>query len=128
MWKLAMAVGLVYMILGVALAVSPEWFLSAVDWDSRQGLYVSAGIRFFVGVILLLAASTSKFPKVFRVIGVMALAAGLLLPVVPIEFWGEVMRWWTMDHLTLFRAIVATGATLGGGFIAYAAAPRRETA
>ena len=74
----------------------------------QEGLYVSAGIRFFVGVILLLAASTSKFPKVFRVIGV--------------------MRWWTMDHLTLFRAIVATGATLGGGFIAYAAAPRRETA
>ncbi len=125
MSKLAMAVGLVYVLLGTALAVSPEWFLSAMDWESRQGLYVSAGIRAVVGIVLLLAASNSRFPRVFRVIGVIALAAGLLLLFVPIEFWGDVMRWWTVDHLTLFRTVLATGATLGGAFIAYAAAPRR---
>jgi len=125
MWKLAVAVGLVYVLLGLALAVSPEWFLSALDWESRQGLYVSAGIRVVVGIVLLLAASTSRFPRVFRVIGAIALAAGLVLPFVSIEFWGEVMRWWTVDHLPLFRTFISTGATLGGAFIAFAAAPRR---
>ncbi len=124
MSKLAMAVGFFYVLMGATLAVSPEWFLSVVDWPSRQGLYVSAGIRGIVGLVLLLAAPTSRFPRVFRVIGAIALTAGLLLPFVPIEFWGEVMRWWTVDHLTLFRTVLAIAATLGGAFVAYAAAPK----
>ncbi len=43
--KLAMAVGLMYVLLGTTLAVSPERFLSVPDWESRQGLHASAGIR-----------------------------------------------------------------------------------
>jgi hypothetical protein len=43
--KLAMAVGFFYVLIRVALALSPQWFLSVVDWPSRQGLYVDAGFR-----------------------------------------------------------------------------------
>ncbi len=128
MSKLAMAVGLFYFALGVALGVSPEWFLSVVDWPSRQGLYIAAGIRVIVGLVLLLAASASRFPRVFRVIGAIALAGGLLLPFVPIEFWGEWMRWWTVDQLTLLRTILAASGTLFGAFIAYASVPRGAAA
>ena len=46
------------------------------------------------------------------------------MTVVKIEFWGEAMRWWTVEHLTLFRAVLAIAATLGGVFIVYAAAPK----
>jgi hypothetical protein len=124
MSKLAVAVGFLYVLMGATLAVSADWFLSVVDWESRQGLYVSAGIRGVVGLVLLVAAPTSRFPRVFRVIGVIALAAGLLMPFLPIEFWGEVIRWWTVDHLMLFRTLLAVAATLAGSFIVYAFATK----
>ncbi len=124
MSKLAMAVGVLYFLLGVAVAVSPDWFLSVVDWPSRQGLYVAAGIRVIVGLVLLLAAPASRFPRVFRVIGAIALAAGMILPFVSIDFWGEWMRYWTVDQLTAFRTTLAISGTIFRAFMTYAAAPK----
>ena len=128
MLKLVMAVGFFTVLIGVAVGISPERFLSLVDWPSREGLYVAAGIRVVVGILLLLAAPASRFPRVFRVIGVIALVAGLLMPFVPIRFWGDFMRWWIVDHLALFRILLAIGAILLGSFLAYAATPKRTAA
>ena len=128
MSKLAMALGFLYVALGATLAVFPEWFLSVVDWPSRHGLNVAAGIRAVLGIVLLLAAPTSRFPVVFRVIGALALAGGLLLPFAPIDLWGEFIRWWIVDQYTLFRVALGIAATLFGAFIVYAAAPRVATA
>ncbi len=119
-----MAIGVAYVLLGISVAIAPERLLS-VDWGSRSGLYVAAVIRLVVGAVLILAAATARFPRTFRVIGTLALVAGLVLPFVPIAFWSELTRWWTVDHVSLFRAYVAAGATLGGVFIAYAASPKR---
>ena len=47
--KLGMVVGVVYVLMGVSVAVAPEWFLS-VDWGSRQGLLTAAAMRVGVGV------------------------------------------------------------------------------
>ena len=125
MSKMAMGLSFFYILMGVTIAISPEWFLSVVDWPSREGLYVSAGLRVVVGIVLLLAAPASRFPRTFRVFGAIALVAGLMLLSLPIEFWSPYLRWWTVDHLTLFRTILAIAATLVGAFFAYAATPRR---
>ncbi len=125
MSKLAMVIGFAYVGLGVSVAVSPEWLLSVVDWESRQRLYIAAAIRLGVGLVLILSAPASKYPMVFRVIGAIALIAGLVLPFVPLDVWAEFMRWWTVENPALFRAISATAAILGGAFIAYAASSRR---
>jgi hypothetical protein len=122
-----MAVGIAYVLLGVSVAVAPGWFMS-FDWGSRLGLYTAAAIRIVAGLVLLLAAATSKFPTVFRVIGVLALVAGMVLPFVSLEFWVHMMNWWTVENPTLFRAMMAIGATAGGAFITYAAAPKRAAA
>ena len=122
--KLGMVVGAVYVLMGVSVAVAPEWFLS-VDWGSRQGLLTAAAIRLSVGVALLVSASASKYPKVFRVFGTIALIAGLTMSFVPLDSWAEYMRWWTVENTSLFRWVFATAATLFGAFIVYAALPRR---
>ena len=122
-----MAVGLVYVAVGVTVAVFPDWFVSVVDWGSRQGLFVAAGFRFVVGLVLLLAASASRFPAVFRVLGAIALVAGLVMPFVPIDVWGTYMGWWTVDQPGLFRVVMAIASTLFGGFVAYAAKPERAS-
>jgi len=127
MSKVAIAVGIAYILMGLSLAVAPDWLLS-VDWGTRTGLMIAAGMRVVVGIVLLLAAPTSRFPRVFRVIGGLALIAGLLLPFIPLEFWAYMMRFWTVEHPAAFRAFVGVGATLGGGFIAWAAVPKRSDA
>lgn len=124
MSRVALALGAAYVLLGISVAIAPEWFLSVVDWGLRSGLYVAALIRLVVGVVLILAAPASRFPTAFRVIGTLALIAGLVLPFVPIAFWAENMRWWTVGHVSLFRTVVAVGAILGGAFIVYAALPK----
>jgi len=122
--KLGMVVGVVYVLMGVSVAVAPEWFLS-VDWGSRQGLLTAAAMRAVVGVALLVAASASKYPMVFRVFGAIALIAGLTMPFVPLDDWAEYMRWWTVENPSMFRWVFATAATLFGAFIVYASLPRR---
>ena len=122
--KLAIAVGVAYVLLGVSVAVSPEWILST-DWGSRRGLLFAAGIRVVVGVVLLFAARTTEYPRTFRVFGTVALVAGVIMPFVPLDSWAEYMRWWTVENTSLFRWIFATAATLFGAFVVYAALPRR---
>ena len=87
--KLAVGLGAFYVVMGLTIAISPEWFLSLVDWGSREGQLASAGIRLVAGSILLLAAASSRFPKTFAVIGTIALVAGALIPFVSVEFWSE---------------------------------------
>ena len=123
--KLAVAVGALYVLLGVSVAVTPEWFLSITDWGSRRGLLAAATIRIVVGFALILAAPTSKYPKTLRIFGIIALTAGLTMPFVPLDSWAEYMRWWIVENTSAFRWVFATAATLFGTFIVYAALPKR---
>ena len=123
--KIAWAVGVATVFLGVSLMFWPTWFLSLTYWGSRRGLLTSAAIRVVAGLVLLGAAPTSKHPRVFRVIGAIALIAGLTMPFLPLDFWAEFMRWWLVEHTSFFRWALVTGAILLGSYIAYAAVPRR---
>lgn len=127
MSKLTKAIGYFYILLGLSVVVVPDWFLS-VDWPSRQGLYIAAGLRVVIGFILILAASASRFPRVFRVFGGLALIAGLLMPFMSLLLWSEYMEWWMVDHYTLFRAIFAVAGTVLGGFLIWASEPKRSHA
>ena len=123
MRRLARAIGVAYVLLGLSVAVSPERMISAADWESRQGLFVAAAIRVAVGLVLLLAAPTSRYPTMFRVMGTIALIVGLVMPLTPIEIFAEYMRWWMVENVGFFRAVFATAATLFGAFMVYAARP-----
>ena len=113
------------MLLAISLAVAPDWFFSMTDWGARQGLRAAAAIRLVVGFALPMAARTSKYPKVFRVFGTVALIAGVTLPFIPLYFGAEYMRWWMVENASLFRWVLAVAATLFGAFVVYASLPRR---
>jgi hypothetical protein len=117
-----MVFGVVILLAGVLVAVSPERLLSVADWESRRGLYIAAATRIVTGLVLILAAPVSKSPIGFRIIGAIALLAGLVFPLIPIDRWAGFIRWWTQEHRALYRASAAV-AILLGAFIAYAALP-----
>ena len=122
MTTLAMVIGVALVLLGVLVAVSPERLLTLTDWESRRGLYIAAAMRVVTGLVLILAAPASRFPTGFRIIGAVALLAGLVLTLIPSDRWAAFIRWWTNEHRNLYRASAAV-AILLGAFIAYAALP-----
>jgi hypothetical protein len=79
-------------------------------------------MRVVTGLVLILAAPASRSVTGFRIIGAVALLAGLVLALIPTDRWAEFIRWWTKEHRTLYRAS-ALVANLLGAFIAYAALP-----
>ena len=122
MSTLAMVIGFAFIFLGVLVAVSPERLLSFTDWGSRRGLYTAAAMRVFTGLVLILAAPASRSPTGFRIIGAIALLAGVVFTLVPTDRWAAFIRWWTKEHRALYRASAAL-AILLGAYIAYAALP-----
>ncbi len=122
MSTLAMILGVALVLVGALVAVSPDRLLSVADWESRRGLHIAAAMRVVSGLVLILAAPVSRSPAGFRIIGAIALLAGLVFPLIPTDRWATFIRWWTKEHRALYRASAAV-AILLGAFIAYAALP-----
>lgn len=128
MSRLAVAFGVAMLLIGVVIVLSPNLLLSSADWGSRSGLYLKAVLGFISGVVLILAARTSKFPRVFRVLGSIGLPASFVLLLVPIDSWAEWVHYWTVENVTLYRVVGGPVAMLEGAFITYAALPVRDKA
>lgn len=78
MKSVALVLGVLMMLLGiVALAVPDRVWDFAQFTTTANGVYVAGAIRLAIGLIFLFAASQSRFPKVLRVLGVIALVAGV---------------------------------------------------
>ncbi len=125
---LAVAVGAAYVLLGVSLAATPDWFLSLIDWGSQPGLLAWAAIDVVLGFALILAAPNSKYPKTFRIWGIGALTVGLTMPFGPLDMYTEFMQWWLVENPSAFRWGYAMAVMPFGAFVVYAALPRRAAA
>ena len=55
--------GVAFILMGLWVAVFPDQLVSIVDWESQQGLYVAAGLRVVIGLVLVLSASSTRYPK-----------------------------------------------------------------
>jgi len=112
-------------ILGIAWPESLAAILRQVQ--TPAGLYLGAGGRVVLGISLLLSAPGSRAPDTLRVLGLVLLVAGLVMPFLGLE----VFRSGLESFLSLGRwaARVWGGVALGFGlFVAYAVAPRSRAA
>ena len=126
MQLLALLVALLISLVGLTGVVSPETLASLGQHAlTPVGLYVVAAVRIWIGVILMLAAPVSRAPRTLRVLGIIAIIAGVATPFIGIETSRRVMDWWLAQgyvHLRLHAGI----AVVLGGLLAYAVAPRRR--
>src|SRR5512141_2384248 len=75
---LAFLVVAFFLILGVIGLLVPQRLLALAQFTTTPaGVYVVAGVRFAVGIILIEAASRSRWPNVLRVLGVLAVLGGV---------------------------------------------------
>ncbi len=80
-WVVALF-GIAITLLGVLGLVRPGNLIRLLQrpWRSQKGLYFNIGIRVVFGIVLLLAASQSRFPDAFRVLGIISLVAAMAAP------------------------------------------------
>jgi hypothetical protein len=124
-------VSIVSLVLGLSIAAFgllaialPESFAAMLrQVQSPAGLYLGAGGRVLLGISLLLSSARSRAPETLRVLALVFLVAGLVMPFVGLGFFRSAID----SFLSLGRgAATAWGViALGLGlFIAYAVAPR----
>lgn len=102
--------------------VLPAQLLQAVRaaWQYRAALFVASMIRFTAGVLLVLAASHSRFPLVFAILGWFVIGAALLIPVVGRARIQRLLDWWSQRSLTGIRLWSLAGLAFGC-FLVYGA-------
>jgi hypothetical protein len=120
---LAIAVlGLLVLALGALGVARPRSLMTLVErpWRSRAGLYVAVAFRAVVGVLLLAAASGTRFPWIVGAIGVLSVAAAVTLPVLGYERLRKQVDWW-MARPDGFVRGWSVAACLFGAFLVLAA-------
>jgi hypothetical protein len=92
-----------------------------------RGLYAIAVLRVGIGLVLMLAAPISRSPKTLRVLGAVAIVAGITTPLFGVGRARAIVDWETTQGTALLRVVAALVVALGG-FIAFAVAGGRRPA
>ena len=115
----ALLFALVIASLGVLGLAAPETFLIAMQFfQSSQRIYLAAALRVVIGVVFIVAATDSRWPRVVRFAGGLVVLLGLLTPVsthpLPTVTWGwwpgNFVRPWALSTLALGALVVAAVA------------------
>ena len=103
--------------------VAPALLVGVVTgWPPDSRFDVAVGVRVVLGVIFLLGASRCRVPAIIYGIGILALAAALLLVLLGEPRVDALITWWAQQPALAIRAWCALAALLGV-LILYAALP-----
>ena len=115
-----MLVALLIVLIGLTGVFAPnrltmisQYFMTPV------GIYVAAALRIGIGVVLVRAAPSSRAPRILRILGVIAVLAGVATLFLGVERAQAVLEWWSAQGPGFIRLWAGLPLVLGG-FIAYA--------
>ena len=125
---LAIAVGLALVLLGATTVFAPALMLAfAESLLNPVGLYVLAGVRVAIGIVILLAAGISRAPVALRILGAFILIAGIVTPLFGVERSRAMFDWWVSQGTGPMRAVAGIALAIGASLI-YSLLPRRVAA
>lgn len=116
----AIALGALIAAIGLVGMTAPSALLEfGRSLQTPSALYAVAGIRIAFGALLLWAASASRMPRTLRIIGTIAVIAGLLIPFLGVERVQAMLTWWANQGRLFIRGSMSL-VVLFGVFIIYA--------
>ncbi|HKP36405.1 MAG TPA: hypothetical protein VJT71_06065 [Pyrinomonadaceae bacterium] len=125
---LGLFVALSIICIGLLALIAPDRFMAVAAYTvTPKGLYVIAALRVIFGVVLLTAASASRLPKTMRIIGVIALIAGLTTPLMGADQARAILNWSSARGTAVIRVWSAI-ALLAATLITYAFVGHRRAA
>ncbi len=94
-WVVALF-GIAIILLGILGLIRPGSLIRMVQrsWQSQRGFYFNIGIRVVFGLVLLMAASASRFPEAFRILGIISVVAAMVAPFVGFVRLQRFVQWW----------------------------------
>ena len=113
-WVVALF-GITIILLGVLGLIRPGNLMRLVlgTWQSQKGFYFSIGIRVVFGIVLLLAASQSRFPDAFRILGIISLVAAMAAPFLGFDRLQRFVQWWAKRPSGFVRGWSLMAAAFG---------------
>jgi hypothetical protein len=110
MWSaLVSVVAILIGAMAIFAIVSPKRFFDQFEaFDLPSKVWALAAVRFAMGMSFWFAAPDSGHPTVFRVFGVITVAAAVALPIVGADGMSKLINWWHHRPPAVVRAWGAT--------------------
>lgn len=123
MQYLIMAFGLFILASAGLLVIRPAAFTAFMLKNAdRSWLHLAAvGVRLALGIVLLVYAPSSNFPLTLKILGWIALVAGIVLALIPSSKFNRMIHW-VFDRFGRFTRVAGVLAVLFGAFLIYAVA------
>jgi hypothetical protein len=126
---LTTVLGLLAVGVGILSQISPDVLVRiGRTVVTPTGLYVIAFVRVCIGLMLILVARTSRMPKTVRILGCIALIAGIVTPLFGVDRSVAVLNWWTAQGPVVGRLPGLVLAAVGVFMIYAIASGRRHAA
>jgi hypothetical protein len=108
------AIGAVIVVFGAIGMLLPAVFRSLINaFRSQAMLAVASVVRVAVGIVLLLAAPQCRFTTAVQVFGVIAILAGVALPLLGTERANRLFDWFARQSDTAARAWAVVAILIG---------------
>lgn len=88
-----------------------DWVMG--EWEKRYAMPLAVGVRLLLGIVILLAAESSRFPTVFIVIGWIMIIAAILIPMAGKDRVGKLISWLNQQPPILVRIWCSFGVLFG---------------
>jgi hypothetical protein len=119
----ALLVALFIIVVSMAGIVSPDRVMTLRRlYYTPGGLYAAGAVRVAMGLVLILAASSSRWPRTLRALGAVMCLQGLAANLLGLERARVILEWEAM-HTALLRA-GAMVALVTSDFVAFAVTKR----
>jgi len=117
MKRLASLVGVFLILLGLAGMIRPGALMDfGYQLLTPLGLYAAAALRIGIGLVLVLAATGTRWPRSLRVLGCIILGVGLATALMGVERARAALDWWSAQGWVVIR-LPYLAATVIGVFI-----------
>ncbi len=127
MKALVLVLGLLIASIGALGVIAPESLQAISRYTvTPLGLSLAAAARVAIGIILIRAAPASRLPRVLRVLGLIALVAGVITVFLGVGGASTILTWWSNQGPLLIRLWPAL-ALIFGVLLVYSALSKTPT-
>lgn len=123
MVHLVWLIGVLIVVWGLTAVLRPEWIKRVVQFFGRGKNYlIASAIRIVMAIIFLVFAYDTRYGRFILFLGLLFLAGGILLLVLPPAKVHTMLSWWAARKQWAFR-VIGIVAVLFGAIIIYTGLP-----
>jgi uncharacterized protein YjeT (DUF2065 family) len=107
-------VGLLIVLEGILFLFKPEFLKSLAEFFIRgKRAYIAAGVRIFLGIVFLLAASQCRIVWVVIALGLLFLLSGIIMLTIKLDKLKAMISWWRQKSAGFLRVMALLIAAVG---------------